>query len=1172
MLWLSSVLGVVVVLVAVVALYIGTRSDDWWRDQLTSALTETLGREFEIQGGFHLGLGRRIVVEAESVRIANPDWTESRDMLRLGSLLLEFDLLSALGDTLLIHRLGLVGIDVALEENQDGEQNWIFDIKTSPEPSPEPDKHRSLPVQIEQLSIQQAQLSLIRPGQERPLVLRVDTITGAQTPNDEVLLEGTGQLRELPLMIKAKVGKISDALNLGRVSYQLSGKLGDASLSSTGSIAALVAPFRPQIELSISGPEILQITQTIGGAGIAKGPFEASLNLAPEGDGMSGQLRGEFGTLNLDIDLSSESMVFTDNVEITARLSGENLAAIAELLELPPLPKGAFKVDAKLQRDEGVTQIEKMAASVGKHHLTVGGVIGNWPEMKGTQLELQAKGPDLAVFTPAVKEIGLAELPSGSYAANAVIEPSETGFYVRRSKVKAGDYQATAEGHITTRDQFRAELDVTGAGPDLSMVTRLVDIIQLPPWPFQASARIDITSQDITIIGATGTTGDNKLAVDGPIAFSETGPVRLDVKASGPSLQAVLKGLGYDIIPAEAAYQVEGNVEFADNHIVVVAKRAQLGQATGSAKLNIPDLDTPTTLVVDVENVKTTDVEKTLALVGVELDLYQVIPANLKGQVRRTNNTTRLSSIRGTIGGAKVKVDGSIGDPPEYLRTRLSLDIAGENLENFLDHPVEQAIPFQIKGSVTKEKGMTRFDDLQIKLADITAQVKGHVGSWNKIQGSELSISAQGTSLDAIAAILDRPLPEGAVSFDGHLSGIADAFLIDRMTVQLGRNNLSGDLKLTKGEPPLLSGSVRSSYLDFSLFSKEVEQEEVPTENVESSKQTAATDVAATESPGKKQQLVFPDTPIKLDVLEKLDLDLVFRFDEVENVNERGSVLDFSAKVLLKEGDIWVTELEGRGPLGGKLAGDLVVMREADKTSIDVDIMGEQLRMGLAAAPGQDPATYPPTDIEAHLTGEGSTYHQLAVSLDGRIKMVQGKGRVNNNSMNFLLSDVLYELFQTINPFSRSEATTQLNCSVFIANFEKGNSDIQALVIQTDKLNIVSGGTVDLKTERINIGFSTRPRKGLGISASVITNPFIRLGGSLSKPAIALDASGATVATGAAVATGGLSILAKGFWDRFLSSRDPCGQALKRDAKLRGETPEPRNTLPTPEPGQGWFE
>ena len=36
---------------------------------------------------------------------------------------------------------------------------------------------------------------------------------------------------------------------------------------------------------------------------------------------------------------------------------------------------------------------------------------------------------------------------------------------------------------------------------------------------------------------------------------------------------------------------------------------------------------------------------------------------------------------------------------------------------------------------------------------------------------------------------------------------------------------------------------------------------------------------------------------------------------------------------------------------------------------------------------------------------------------------------------------------------------------------------------------------------------------------------------------------------GTAVATGGLSILAKGFADRFLSSKDPCGDALKEIAE-----------------------
>ena len=119
LLWIVSIIGVLLLVIAMLVIYIGTRSDAWWRDKLTATLSRTLEREVEIQGDFSLGLGRRITTEAASVRISNPDWSESRDMLRLGSLLLEFDLLSVLGDTVLIHRLELEDIELAMEEHKD---------------------------------------------------------------------------------------------------------------------------------------------------------------------------------------------------------------------------------------------------------------------------------------------------------------------------------------------------------------------------------------------------------------------------------------------------------------------------------------------------------------------------------------------------------------------------------------------------------------------------------------------------------------------------------------------------------------------------------------------------------------------------------------------------------------------------------------------------------------------------------------------------------------------------------------------------------------------------------------------------------------------------------------------------------------------------------------------
>ena len=175
----------------------------------------------------------------------------------------------------------------------------------------------------------------------------------------------------------------------------------------------------------------------------------------------------------------------------------------------------------------------------------------------------------------------------------------------------------------------------------------------------------------------------------------------------------------------------------------------------------------------------------------------------------------------------------------------------------------------------------------------------------------------------------------------------------------------------------------------------------------------------------------------------------------------------------------------------------------------------------------------------------------MARALKGRIKAVQGEGRVSNNTMGLLLSDVFYELFQAINPLAKTEPLTRLQCGVYIVNLHGGTAEIQALVIQTDKLTILSAGTIDLNTERINVGFETRPRKGVGISASMLTNPYTKLGGSLTKPKLELDPTRASIATGAAVATAGLSFLYKGLWDRYFSARDPCGEALKKDAELQ---------------------
>ena len=112
-----------------------------------------------------------------------------------------------------------------------------------------------------------------------------------------------------------------------------------------------------------------------------------------------------------------------------------------------------------------------------------------------------------------------------------------------------------------------------------------------------------------------------------------------------------------------------------------------------------------------------------------------------------------------------------------------------------------------------------------------------------------------------------------------------------------------------------------------------------------------------------------------------------------------------------------------------------------------------------------------------------------------------------------------------------------------------------AIVIRTKELDVISTGSVDLRTEAIDFNFKTTARGGLGFSAGELLNSYVKVSGTLSRPHLTVDPKGTLVYGGAAFATGGLSILATTLWDRVTRQKDPCAAALaeanRRTAKKK---------------------
>ena len=123
---------------------------------------------------------------------------------------------------------------------------------------------------------------------------------------------------------------------------------------------------------------------------------------------------------------------------------------------------------------------------------------------------------------------------------------------------------------------------------------------------------------------------------------------------------------------------------------------------------------------------------------------------------------------------------------------------------------------------------------------------------------------------------------------------------------------------------------------------------------------------------------------------------------------------------------------------------------------------------------------------------------------------------------------------------SREDPTSRLECGIIAVDIKDGLAKVEPLMLQSDKLLVLAGGTLDLNTEKLNFEFNTKPREGVGVSADMFVTPFVSLEGTLASPGVGMNETGTLLTAGAAFATGGLSLLYQGIADRATGAMDQC--------------------------------
>ena len=470
---------------------------------------------------------------------------------------------------------------------------------------------------------------------------------------------------------------------------------------------------------------------------------------------------------------------------------------------------------------------------------------------------------------------------------------------------------------------------------------------------------------------------------------------------------------------------------------------------------------------------------------------------------------------------------------PGWAGSELRLAGRGERLDRLLPAFPGYSPPdksWQLQASIELPvPNHIRFNEGRLDIGSINAQVDG-VLDFEDQSRTRLTFVASGDRIADLGQIGDIPWPEHAFELSTDLAGTLDTLHIRNLDARWGDSDLTGGGSVFLTDRPFIEVHGRSKLLDVYDL------------------QHALFGAPEDEEPGDDLDKVFSDAPIPIELFA--DFDAVLDVEVEKFRGQRSRLEDISLQLDINDGEMKLNRAAYRDETG-YFDATALLRPDGDGVYLDLALAGEDVDVGLFTSTGQQRDSTPRYTLEVDIWGHGQTVAELAGSLNGILLVSSDGGQINNGLVEAFGGDFLVNVLETMNPFVESEEFTKMSCLVLNASIADGKLKMEpGFVMRTDRLNMFVYGGADLEQETLDLSLATQARRGIGISAASITNPYFKIGGTLAQPALQLDPASAAVAASVATATAGLSILIRGVFDRLMGSQNPCPRFLEYEQQV----------------------
>ena len=364
------------------------------------------------------------------------------------------------------------------------------------------------------------------------------------------------------------------------------------------------------------------------------------------------------------------------------------------------------------------------------------------------------------------------------------------------------------------------------------------------------------------------------------------------------------------------------------------------------------------------------------------------------------------------------------------------------------------------------------------------------------LRGEQLNFKVEGGDLAQLYPIIGVPFPPTpAYKLAGFLDHSGDTWTFHRFTGTVGKSDLAGDFAVDRAKHPQM---ITATLVSHKLRMKDLGGF-IGTDN-------ATQPDAVAPDTGR----VLPDKPFNLEKLRAANADVHFRGDKI--FTGRLPIENMTAHLVINDGVLKLAPLDF-GLAGGNLVMQIEMDGRQPRIATRADIIARGLHLDRmfpgSKLAGADTGTM---GGRARLDGGGNSIAQMLGSANGEAALIMDGGTVGELMLRLSNLDIA----NSIAVMFGGDKQVPIRCMV--GNFKAVDGDfrVEALVLDTTKVNITGSGNVNFTDESLHLRLVSQ---GKGFSLASLRGP-IAISGTFSKPAAHPELGGAVARGGLALALG----------------------------------------------------